>query len=72
MSFFSTHQWEFTTDNVVALWNKLSVVDKHKFFFNIADLNWDSYFLTYVKGIQTFLMKEDEEDMKKGKILHKR
>lgn len=72
VSFFSTHQWEFTTDNVVALWNKLSVVDKHKFFFNIADLNWDSYFITYSKGVLTFIIKDDEKDIKRGKILHER
>ncbi|KAL2711651.1 fatty acyl-CoA reductase wat-like isoform X2 [Vespula squamosa] len=72
LNFFAFKQWEFDTDNVLTLWNKLSVVDKHKFFFNNADINWDNYFHFYVKGIQKYIIKDTGEKLKKGKILQKR
>ncbi|XP_035723581.1 fatty acyl-CoA reductase wat-like [Vespa mandarinia] len=72
MNFFATHQWEFTNDNVLKLWNKLSVVDKNKFFFNISDLDWDSYFLTYCKGVRVFVLNDPLETVNDAKILHER
>ncbi|XP_046832206.1 fatty acyl-CoA reductase wat-like isoform X3 [Vespa crabro] len=72
MKFFVTHQWEYTNDNVLKLWNKLSVVDKNKFFFNISDLDWDSYLLTYCKGIRVFLLNDPLETVNDAKILYKR
>ncbi|XP_046831976.1 fatty acyl-CoA reductase wat-like [Vespa crabro] len=72
MNFFATHQWEFTNDNVSKIWNKLSVVDKNKFFFNISDLDWDSYLLTYCKGVRVFLLNDPLETVNDAKILHKR
>ncbi|XP_047364412.1 fatty acyl-CoA reductase wat-like [Vespa velutina] len=72
MNFFTTHQWEFSNDNVSKLWNKLSVVDKNKFFFNISDLDWDSYFLSYTKGVRVFLLNDPLETINDAKIFHKR
>ncbi|XP_047364207.1 fatty acyl-CoA reductase wat-like isoform X1 [Vespa velutina] len=72
MNFFTTHQWEFSNDNVSKLWNKLSVVDKNKFFFNISDLDWDSYFLSYGKGARVFLLNDPLETINDAKIFHKR
>lgn len=72
MSFFATNQWEFTNDNVLTLWEKLSIVDKDKFFFNVTNIDWDSYWLSYVKGIRVFLLKDPMETVNKAKILRKR
>ncbi|XP_035723735.1 fatty acyl-CoA reductase wat-like isoform X1 [Vespa mandarinia] len=72
MNFFARNQWEFTNDNVLKLWNKLSVVDKNKFFFNISDLDWDSYFLTYCKGVRVFVLNDPLETVNDAKILHER
>lgn len=72
MSFFATNQWEFTNDNVLTLWEKLSIVDKDKFFFNITNIDWDSYWLSYVKGMRVFLVKDPMETVNKAKILRKR
>lgn len=72
MYYFTSHEWEFKTDNVLTLWNKLSDVDKHKFFFNIGDIIWDDYFFIYIKGIQKFIIKDTGEKLNKGEILYKR
>lgn len=72
MSFFATNQWEFTNDNVLTLWEKLSIVDKDKFFFNVTNIDWDSYWLSYVKGMRVFLVKDPMETVNKAKILRKR
>lgn len=72
MGFFATNQWEFTNDNVLTLWKKLSIVDKNKFFFNVTDLDWDSYIMSYVKGIRVYLRKDPVETINKAKILYKR
>lgn len=72
MSFFATNQWEFTNHNVLTLWKKLSIVDKNKFFFNVTDLDWDSYIMSYVKGVRLYLIKDPVETVNKAKILLKR
>ncbi|XP_076672853.1 putative fatty acyl-CoA reductase CG5065 isoform X2 [Andrena cerasifolii] len=56
--YFSTHEWNFSDDNVQKLWQGLNCTDQGIFMFNIKNLDWNNYFYGTVRGIRMFLMKE--------------
>ncbi|KAI4499126.1 hypothetical protein M0802_005709 [Mischocyttarus mexicanus] len=66
ISFFTTNKWKFTDDNVLKLRNKLSVVDKYNFYFNISDLDWENFFDTYIKGLRVYLFSDPMETVEKS------
>ncbi|KAI4492861.1 hypothetical protein M0804_002652 [Polistes exclamans] len=68
MTYFTTREWKFANDNVLHLWDKLSVSDKYNFFFNIADLDWDSYNYAYIRGLRIFILKDPMETKEKALI----
>ncbi|KAI4479319.1 hypothetical protein M0804_011104 [Polistes exclamans] len=70
--FFTSNEWEFTNDNVLKLWDKLSVVDKHNFFFNVSDIDWDCFSDTYMKGIRVFLLKDPMETVEESRPFYRR
>lgn len=58
---------EFTNENVSKLWDKLSVVDKHNFFFNVSNIDWDSFTDTYVKRMWIFILKVPIETVEESR-----
>mgnify|MGYP001810344392 CR=1 FL=1 len=59
LEYFTTHQWEFTNDNIFMLINNMSEIDNKIFNFDVRDLNWDHYLESYGIGAKVHLMKED-------------
>ncbi|XP_015185971.1 PREDICTED: putative fatty acyl-CoA reductase CG8306 [Polistes dominula] len=72
ISFFNTRDWEFTNDNVLKLWDKLSVVDKYNFFFDISDIDWECFFDIYMKGLRVYMLKDPMSTIEKGKLLNRK
>ncbi|XP_043499998.1 fatty acyl-CoA reductase wat-like, partial [Polistes fuscatus] len=72
LNFFTLNEWKFRNDNVLKLWDKLSLVDKHNFFFNAADIDWQCYFETYIRGIRVYLAKDPMETLEESKIYYRK
>ncbi|XP_043486007.1 fatty acyl-CoA reductase wat-like [Polistes fuscatus] len=75
MNYFTFTEWEFTNvtnDNVLKLWDKLSVVDKHKFFFNVSDIDWECFSNTYIKGVRVYLLKDPMETVDESRPFYRR
>ncbi|XP_014614679.1 PREDICTED: putative fatty acyl-CoA reductase CG5065, partial [Polistes canadensis] len=70
--YFTLNEWEFRNDNVLKLWDKLSDVDKHKFFFNVADIDWQCFYDTYMKGIRVYFVKDPMETLEDSKTYYKK
>ncbi|XP_046592784.1 fatty acyl-CoA reductase wat isoform X2 [Neodiprion lecontei] len=64
ISYFATHQWKFTNDNVQDMWSRLESKDQHLFLFNMKGFNWDEYFQYYIKGTRIYLFKDDLSTLK--------
>lgn len=63
--FFRLHEWNFHTDNLSDLSNKLkSLKDGHKFTVTVENLNWDSYLENYVLGVRKYILKDTPETLK--------
>ena len=61
IEYFAMRQWEFQTDNVGALWKKLSTRDKNIFYFNMEKLDWDLFLQQYFRGIRQYLLQDPLE-----------
>jgi fatty acyl-CoA reductase len=72
LSYFSTHEWKFTNNNIQELWKKLNEDDKKVFDFDIDGLDWDRYLYNYVRGIRIYLLKEDLSTVPQGLARQKR
>lgn len=68
ISYFSSRQWKFRNDNTQSLWKSLPATDREQFEFNMADLNWDEYFYSYVRGMRVYLLKDPLETVPQGRI----
>ncbi|KAL1460837.1 hypothetical protein WDU94_012780 [Cyamophila willieti] len=55
---FSLNEFTFSNANVTSLWTALSPGDQARFPFNIGDLNWDDYLVSYVEGILVHQMRD--------------
>lgn len=72
VSFFSLRQWDYQLDTINGLWKSLSPRDKEIFFFDMATLDWDSYFEKYYLGIRLYLLKDPIETLPKALVRSKR
>jgi fatty acyl-CoA reductase len=63
LEFFTTHQWEFTNDNIFMLLNQMNEVDSKIFNFDVKELHWPSYIEQYCLGAKKFVLKEDMSKM---------
>lgn len=65
---FTTKEWQFTNHQVHGLINKLDKRDKKLFFMDIRDVDWDSYFQNYVKGIRVYLIKDPLDTLPQARV----
>lgn len=59
LSYFTTHQWVFKTNNVTTLWHSLSASDQDRFYFNMKDMNWKEYVSIYCDGVRKYIFNEE-------------
>lgn len=58
LNYFTIKQWQFKNDAIIALVRKLSKEDREKFSCDIMEVDWNTYFRTYIQGIRVYLMKD--------------
>ncbi|XP_066999397.2 putative fatty acyl-CoA reductase CG5065 isoform X2 [Anabrus simplex] len=59
LEYFTTHEWNFSNNNVHLLMAQMHPRDQEIFNFDIKNLDWRKYFETYVLGTRKYILKED-------------
>lgn len=72
ISYFTTQQWQFSNENVLALWERTKPTDRVKFDFNLDNLDWNDYFHYYVRGLRLYILKDPIRTVDAGKIKYRR
>uniref|UniRef100_A0A1B6FI90 Fatty acyl-CoA reductase n=3 Tax=Cuerna arida TaxID=1464854 RepID=A0A1B6FI90_9HEMI len=61
----------FTSNNVDEMWDSLDPVDKRLFFFDLAAMDWQEFWLFALKGMRVYLLNDPMETVPQG-IKHTR
>lgn len=61
LSYFTTHQWFYSTENVDALIDSMNEEDLRLFPVDVRKIDWELYFLTYAQGLRRYMLKETDE-----------
>ncbi|KAK2588427.1 hypothetical protein KPH14_004426 [Odynerus spinipes] len=72
ISYFSTQQWRFKNDAVMSLWERLPPIDKQIFDFNIDDLDWETYYRYYIRGLRLYIAKDPMDTLDQGRIKYRK
>ncbi|XP_015180794.1 PREDICTED: putative fatty acyl-CoA reductase CG5065 [Polistes dominula] len=72
LSFFCTRNWVFVNDNVHNMWTRLNSKDQQLFRFSMANFDWQLYLHKYMKGIRTYLFKENKDTLESSQLKLKR
>ncbi|TGZ47496.1 Fatty acyl-CoA reductase, partial [Temnothorax longispinosus] len=69
---FCTNEWNFSTDNVQAMWNRLSEEDQQLFKFSMIEFDWTKYLIDLYMGIRVYLLNENDSTLEMSRIKYKR
>lgn len=72
LAYFTMRTWTFSNRNVHSLWNKLSEHDKKNVMFDMKQLNWNDFFLTYVSGCRVYLAKDPMSTLPQAQVRWRR
>ncbi|OWF43207.1 fatty acyl-CoA reductase 1-like isoform X2 [Mizuhopecten yessoensis] len=59
LTFFTTHSWEWTYNNLDMLKSQMTPEDKRRFYFDPRVMHWPTYLENYCLGTKKFLLNED-------------
>lgn len=72
ISYFATQEWKFKNDKNVALWNKLSPVDKDIFYFYLDNFDWHVFFPYYIRGLRLYLLQDSMDTLDRGRAKYRK
>ncbi|KAH9645169.1 hypothetical protein HF086_005714 [Spodoptera exigua] len=62
LAYFLTHGWKFEDQNTASLYDKLSEDDKKIFNFDVTNIDWTEYILTWCVGLRKYIIKDGLTD----------
>ena len=64
VKFFGQHEWTFHQDNITDMIKKLKLLkDRDIVKLDLWDMNWKKYMMTYMAGIEKFVLREDSRSI---------
>lgn len=63
LEYFTTTEWNFTCDNIMALMEQQSPKDREVFNFDVRPIEWLPYLEDYVLGVRKYILKENESTL---------
>ncbi|XP_054161213.1 putative fatty acyl-CoA reductase CG5065 [Oppia nitens] len=63
LEWFTTHEWNFTNNNILMLIDQLKGIDRQIFHFDVRAVNWSTYWGDYVLGTRQYILKEDNSTL---------
>lgn len=70
--FFTTQTWEFSSNNMILLHDRLSPFDRQTFDIDIRKIDWESYWENYLLGVRRYLFKQDPSTLPESRKRLKR
>merc|ERR1711894_574080 len=67
LDYFTLNSWNWSNDNLLALHEAMQPEDKEVFYFDPRVIEWNKYVLDYAKGVKSFVLKENIDDMSKAR-----
>lgn len=60
LSYFTSHEWVFDSDNVIDLFEKMNTTDRILFNIDVSErsINWELYWIIFQQGMVKFLLKD--------------
>lgn len=69
LQYYTTKQWVFKNVEMSAMYNRLSEKDRETFYYDMAHLDWPTYFLNYILGVRQYVLKEPPSTLPKARRL---
>ncbi|KAF5291767.1 hypothetical protein FQA39_LY14255 [Lamprigera yunnana] len=66
-SYFAKNQWIFDDANTQILWNSLNETDQALYPFDVAKIDWHSFFELLTLGCRKYIMKESMDTIPEGR-----
>ncbi|XP_077399615.1 fatty acyl-CoA reductase 1 [Vanacampus margaritifer] len=63
LEYFSSQDWEWSSENVSMLMAQMSPEDRKTFNFDVRQLNWPEYIENYCIGTKKYVLNEDMSDI---------
>jgi fatty acyl-CoA reductase len=67
LGYFARREWSFPSNNLFALYDSMSDVDRQMFKLDIRQVNWRAYIHDSYMGIRRYLLKEDDANIEKAR-----
>ncbi|XP_052738996.1 putative fatty acyl-CoA reductase CG5065 [Bicyclus anynana] len=67
LAFFALREWQFKTDNVAKLRDRLSASDAAIYNLDTKSIDWNEQYKNFVKGTRKYLLKEKDQDIAEAK-----
>ena len=71
-TFFTSREFDFSTENTKKLHDQLNEMDKELFNFDIDTIQWEPYMHDYAAGMRKCLLHEPEERLEADIVQYKR
>jgi len=72
LPYFTMQQWQIRSDAVLELWNRMNPTDRQIFYFNIDDLDWETYLKHMIPGLRVYLIKDPMNTLEVGRAKYKK
>ncbi|XP_045770103.1 putative fatty acyl-CoA reductase CG5065 [Maniola jurtina] len=67
LAFFALREWEFKTENVAKLRDRLSASDAAIYNLDPKTIEWTEQYKNFIKGTRKYLLKEKDQDIAEAK-----
>jgi len=67
VEYFTSREWHWTNDNMIALQETLSSHDQKVFDFDVRSIDWNVYLDNWCLGTKCYALKESMDDLPKAK-----
>ncbi|XP_052749061.1 putative fatty acyl-CoA reductase CG5065 [Galleria mellonella] len=72
LQYYTTKEWHFKNDNLLALRQKISVEDDETYYTDVKLINWNLYIRDYVQGARHYCVKEDPATLPQARKLQQK
>uniref|UniRef100_T1IQ15 Fatty acyl-CoA reductase n=1 Tax=Strigamia maritima TaxID=126957 RepID=T1IQ15_STRMM len=72
LQFFGKHEWEFSNENTMQLWNSLTIEEKKIYNFDLNQIDWSRHVENYVYGLKVYQLQEDVSTLSSARKRYKK
>uniref|UniRef100_A0A182PEG6 Fatty acyl-CoA reductase n=1 Tax=Anopheles epiroticus TaxID=199890 RepID=A0A182PEG6_9DIPT len=69
LQYYTTKEWIFRCDNTKSLYQRLSHDDRKRFYFDVSEINYQTYLHDFILGARQYILKEAPETLPRARKL---